>query len=99
MGLFFDLFSALVLNNSKLKSERENFYYLKSLLQGQPLQLVDSLSITNQNLEVALTILKNTYDNPVTLLHTLYKSLVELKPVAKSNAAELREFYISSKKP
>ncbi|XP_072400728.1 uncharacterized protein [Diabrotica undecimpunctata] len=74
---FFDLFSSLVLNNPKLKSDSEKFYYLKSLLRGQPLSLIESLPVTNQNLDVAISTLKNNYEDKNKLLNSLYQTLLD----------------------
>lgn len=95
---FIDLFTALVLNNNNLKSEGEKFYYLKGLLRGPPLEMIESLSVTNQNLNIALNILKKAYDDKYKLLYSLYQTLVDQKPVLKSTSVELREFQISTRK-
>ncbi|XP_072400991.1 uncharacterized protein [Diabrotica undecimpunctata] len=95
---FFDLFSSLVLNNPKLKSDSEKFYYLKSLLRGQPLSLIESLPVTNQNLDVAISTLKNNYEDKNKLLNSLYQTLLDQKHINKCNASEIRNFYVTSKK-
>ncbi|XP_050515916.1 uncharacterized protein LOC126890770 [Diabrotica virgifera virgifera] len=95
---FFDLFSSLVLNNPKLKSQSEKFYYLRSLLKGQPLSLIESLPVTNQNLEVAISTLRNNYEDKNKLLNSLYQTLLDQKPINKCNASEIRSFYVTSKK-
>ncbi|XP_072392178.1 uncharacterized protein [Diabrotica undecimpunctata] len=95
---FFDLFQALVLNNAKLRSDSEKFYYLKTLLRGQPLQLIESLSVTNQNLEIAISMLKTNYEDKNKLLNSLYCTLFDQKTMTKCNSIELRTFHITCKK-
>lgn len=91
---FYDLFSALIDKNTSL-SEVEKLYYLKSFLKEEPLQLIDSLSLTNQSYRVAIGILRDRYENRSSIINALLRQLIDLKAISKPTAAALREFSTS----
>lgn len=91
---FYDLFIALIDKNVNL-SKVEKLYYLKSFLREEPLQLIDSLSLTNKSYKLALSTLQDRYDNRVSIINSLLRQLVDLKTVTRSSAMALREFSTS----
>ncbi|KAJ8928095.1 hypothetical protein NQ314_019375 [Rhamnusium bicolor] len=93
---FFDIFKALVLNNSDL-ADVQKLIYLKSSLKGEPLKLVETLSLTSANLQVAIKILTERYENKLATIYSHIKGLVELPSITKSNPTSLREFVVSIK--
>ncbi|KAJ8963040.1 hypothetical protein NQ314_005595 [Rhamnusium bicolor] len=88
--------SALVLNNSDL-ADVQKLIYLKSSLKGKPLKLVETLSLTSANLQMAIKILTERYENKLATIYLHIKGLVELPSITKSNPISLREFVVSIK--
>lgn len=94
---FFQLFYALILDNSHL-SKIQKFIYLKSFLRNEPLKLIESLAVTNENFDVAIEILRNRYENKISVINAHFVSLLEVSPLTKCNAQTLREFVTNCSK-
>lgn len=69
----------------------EKFHYLKSTLSGGALQIIQSIDVTNENYEVAWTMLKKRFTNKKLLIKKHVNALFELKSVMKENSSNLRE--------
>lgn len=74
---FFEIFNAVVLCNKDLAVQK--LIYLKSYLVGEPLKLVESLSLIGTNLHVAINILKKRYEN---ILATIFNHIQGLMDVS-----------------
>lgn len=59
-GTFIDIFNALIVNNSRLTSNTEKFFYLKSYLRNESLALISQFEY---NFDVALKVLNSRYNN------------------------------------
>ena len=56
------------INSSSSLSKVEKFNYLRSYLEGEALHTVSGLSLTNDNYEKALKLLKDRFGNPQSLV-------------------------------
>lgn len=91
---FYDLFKALVLNNNQL-DDVQKLIYLKSSLKGEPLRLIESLSLVASNLQVALDTLKTRYENRLQTINAHIKNLVNMPAITRNNSSNLREFVVT----
>lgn len=94
---FFELFTALIIDNSCL-TDIQRFFYLKSALKGEALKLVDSLDITNDNFQIAVDILKKRFENQICVVNSYFNKLLEISPITKCTSAALRDFVATLKK-
>lgn len=88
---FHSLFSATIHNNVQLDTVQK-FYYLKSFLADEPLNLINDLELTSENYSKALSILTDRYDNKLLNVNHHLKTLLEMPSMLKGNAHSLREF-------
>ncbi|KAF2878905.1 hypothetical protein ILUMI_27265 [Ignelater luminosus] len=86
---FIDSFNALVHNNPTL-SNIQRFFYLKSCLKGEPLQVISSLEVTDGNYNIALDLLRERYENKRVIVNNHVKRIVEAPSLHKQNANGLR---------
>lgn len=89
---FRDAFQAIVHKNTFL-SDVEKFYYLKSYLEGEPLQAIANLQVTNDNFLVAWTLLTDRYENKRLIVHNYVKALFDCPSVVKETHCDLRSLY------
>ena len=66
--------------------------YLKSYLRGYALKLVQHLQISDQNYEVALTLLRNEFLNVNAIISDLFQKLLNLKPKYDTSFLETKIF-------
>lgn len=71
-------------------SNSDKFQYLVSVLSGPASKIIDSIEISNENYEVALTLLKERFDNRPLIVQEHIKELFHLKPVEKGSRQDLR---------
>ncbi|XP_025830350.1 uncharacterized protein LOC112904469 [Agrilus planipennis] len=93
---FYDLFNALIVENTQF-SDIQRFIYLKSSLKGEPLKLVENLPLTNDNFKIALNILKTRYENKLFVVNAHIKALVEIPSINRCTGPNLREFITTVK--
>jgi len=86
---FHDMFLALIHTNTSLM-DIQKFFYLKSSLEGNALQVIKSLETTAENYETAWTTLINRYSNKRFLIQNHIKSMFDLEPLYKESALNLR---------
>lgn len=87
---FYQLFEALIVKNEQL-SNIQKLIYLKSYLKGEPLQLIDSLKIVNDNFEIALGILKSRYENKIVIVNAYLSAMLDIPGISKGKSSSLRE--------
>jgi len=87
---FHDMFLALIHTNLPLMNVKK-FFYLKSSLEGNALQVIKSLETTAENYETAWKTLVNRYSNKRFLIQNHIKSMFDLEPVYKESALKLRQ--------
>lgn len=64
---------------------------MKSTLSGGALQLIQSIEVTNENYDVAWTLLKERFTNKKLLIKKHVNALFELRSVTKENSTNLRD--------
>lgn len=94
---FIQLFDALITDNPTL-TNIQRFIYLKSFLRDEPLKIIESLAATNANFNVAIELLKKRYENKLSVINAHFIALLEVNPVVKCNASNLRDFATSLRK-
>ena len=85
---FRDMFKSLVVD--KNYSDVFKLYYLKSSLQGEALQLVNSYSITNNNFSFVWEKLIDKFENKRRLVNSHLASFFSLKSMKKESSSELK---------
>lgn len=87
---FLELFTAIIDKDSKLTST-EKMYYLRTLLKGEPLQIIEGLPAGDESYKSALQLLTKRYDNPSLLISKHINNLLDLQPLQRAAAPQLRE--------
>lgn len=87
-----DAFQAIVHDNSQL-SNVEKFYYLKSFLQDEPLQVIANLPVTNDNYLIAWNLLIERFENKRLIIYNYIKALFDCPNLIKESHANLRNLY------
>ena len=85
---FWDSFESSVNKNTKL-SAIEKFSYLRSKLTGEARSAISGLSLSNENYQIAIDILKERFGNEQEVIDLHYNRLISLRP-ATSNTSSLR---------
>ena len=88
---FSDSFSAAV--HSKPISNVEKFNYLKSYLIDEALRVIDGLSLTNENYDKAMGLLKERFGNKQSIINAHMKKLLEIEKIEQENTEKLRRMY------
>lgn len=86
---FYDLFKSIVDNNTTISSAQK-FHYLKMNVIGDAARLITNYKVTDANYTLALSALKNRYDNKRMTIRTLLKMLLDQPPISTENSASLR---------
>ncbi|XP_022170758.1 uncharacterized protein LOC111034046 [Myzus persicae] len=87
---FHDMFIALIHTNTSLMNVQK-FFYLRSSLEGNALQVIKSLETTSENYETARKTLVDRFRNKRFLIQNHIKSMFDLEPVYKESALKLRQ--------
>ena len=87
---FMDLFSNHIINRHDL-DEVTKLTYLRMSLKDEALQLIKNVPCTNEGFALALTRLKETYDNPVQIKSILFQKFRAISP-PKMELYSLRQF-------
>lgn len=88
---FSDLFSAVIGNNDTL-SDVQRLIYLRSLVKGEPLALIESLPLTKENYGVALSLLHGRYNKRISVINAHLKGLLDVPQISKNNVVSMRQF-------
>lgn len=94
---FCQLFNTLITDNPSL-SDIQKLIYLKSYVRDEPLQLIESLQVTHSNFNIALNVLKNRYENRLSIINSHFDALLSISPITKCTAVSLRKFHTDVKK-
>ncbi|XP_023312589.1 uncharacterized protein LOC111692721 [Anoplophora glabripennis] len=89
---FRDVFISLVENNASL-DEIQKFYYLKSCLEGEAAQLIESISVTAENYSVAWLTLTERYENKRLIVFNYLQTLFDFPVLTKENSVQLRNMF------
>ena len=87
-----DSFNASV-RNSKALSNVEKFTYLRTFLEGEAQHTISGLSLTNDNYNEPLNLLKKRFGNNQAIISAYMNTLVKLPFVNNENVKALRKFY------
>lgn len=87
---FHDLFSTLIHSNQQL-SAIQKFQYLKAVLKGDALRLVQSLAVTATNYSIAWDLLKQRFDNKNFLIKQHFSALLCISPLKKESSSALSD--------
>lgn len=93
---FFEIFNAVISCNKDL-ADVQKLIYLKSYLVGEPLKLVESLSLIGTNLHVAINILKERYENKLATIYNHIQGLMEISSLSRWTSSSLRDFVVNVK--
>lgn len=88
---FQGLFEASIHKNDKL-NDTEKFQYLITSLEGEPLNLIKNLPITEENYIVAWELLKNRYQNNRRMIIHYVNNLIDLSNITSGNSKAIRTF-------
>ena len=94
---FYDVFQAAVDPNPNL-SGVDKFNYLHSRLEGDALEVIGGMTLTNANYNKAKDILKERYGRQDVIVNAHYKSLVNL-PMSSLTTSALHHEYDVIEKP
>lgn len=92
---FFDLFKCTVDQNISL-TNAQKLQYLKSVLKGEALQLIQNFSITDDNYGNAWEKLQQRYNRKKHIIYNYIKKFTELPNVIQQNAGKLRHLTSTS---
>lgn len=87
---FRDVFLSVIHDNNKLTNVQK-FHYLKSSLQGDASQIIQSLELSSDNYENAWKLLVERFENKRLIVQGHVKALFELLPVQKESSVKLRQ--------
>lgn len=87
---FRNLFDTVV-NENEHYSPVVKFTYLKNYLEGEPLNLINNLMLSDENYELALTILKNRYSNRRVIAESHFTHLWEMKKAVFNDGKSIRQ--------
>ena len=87
---FFDSFSCAIHENESL-SNVQKMNYLVNLLEGQASDVIKGLSLSNENYNIALQLLKDRYSDDQILISMHMNKLLSLSPVRKDDVNDLRK--------
>lgn len=86
---FIDMFLAVIGSDNSLASVQKLFY-LRKYLKADALALIEGLPLVNESYTQALALLKNRYDNKCILITHHINILLDLQPISKGTAQNLR---------
>lgn len=87
---FHDTFQSVIHVNNSL-SDVQKFQYLRASLKNEAAEVISSLELSNQNYEIAWSLLKERYDNTRVLVQTHIKAIFDLPTMGKDNVNGLRQ--------
>ncbi|XP_055542517.1 uncharacterized protein LOC129728126 [Wyeomyia smithii] len=85
---FYDLFLTLIHTNPQLSSVQK-FQYLKAVLKGKALRLVQSLAVSTANYTIAWDSLRKRYDNTNLQIKQHFSALLSTTAIRKESAEAL----------
>ncbi|XP_026471164.1 uncharacterized protein LOC113375440 [Ctenocephalides felis] len=86
---FIDIFNSLIHNNSKL-SPVQKLHYLKGALTSSALELISTISITNENYEIAYNLVVKTFSNKLLIINAHLQSIENIRSIHKGSFENLR---------
>ncbi|XP_073966924.1 uncharacterized protein [Choristoneura fumiferana] len=88
---FIALYDSMIANNSEIDNVHK-LYYLRTLLEGEPLKLIENLSLSSESYTAAKNILNDRYNNKFQIMAEHINSLLDSNPITRSTPSNIREF-------
>lgn len=88
---FIELFKSLIDKNPNL-DKLQRFYYLRGFLKGEPLELIKNLPMLAESYDESLEILDERYNNIYKIKSEHIYLLLDIPPIVKSTASNIRHF-------
>lgn len=88
---FHDTFESLI-NKNPLLSKIQKFYYLQAALKGEAAQVIESLTVSEANYEVAWKLLTERFQNKRAIINAHIKGIFDLPNLIKESHVSLRTF-------
>lgn len=88
---FINLFNSVINDNDSIDFVQK-LYYLRTYLRDEPLHLIKNLPLTQESYTKALALLNDRYNNSFRIINEHITTILDLKPISKSTASNLREF-------
>ena len=90
---FWDQYQVSIHNNSNI-SDIDKFNYLKGCVRGEALSAISGLTLTSENYQEAIQVLKDRFGNEQVLISAHMESLLKLSKIRSvDNIKELRKLY------
>lgn len=89
---FRDAFNSMIDKNDSLDAVQK-FYYLRAHLEGEAARMIESITVTEQNYKVALTLLEQRYENKRLIIFNYVKALFEAAPMTRESFNDLRNLF------
>lgn len=86
---FFDTFNALIESNNAL-TDIQRFYYLKTALKDEAKQLIESLEVSGSNYRVALSLLRERFENKKFIIRSHVEALFNMTSLTKESHKGVR---------
>ena len=93
---FHDIFTSIIHDNKKIP-DVQKLFYLKGAVKGEAALVINSLSPTPNNYEVAWDLLRERFDNKEFIVNSHLKAMFQMPNQSESNAVNLRELINTSK--
>ncbi|KAJ8985452.1 hypothetical protein NQ317_017084 [Molorchus minor] len=89
---FRDCFNALINDNVAL-TKIQKFYYLRSSLRKEALQIIESLQVSAENYDIAWKLLNERFEQKSLIIHSHVKAIFDYPCLTKENHSELRKLF------
>lgn len=87
---FFDAFNSLIHKNNEL-SDVQKLSYLRASLSGEPAGLLRPLETTNQNYQIAWSMLQKRYNNKRRIVNNHVEAILAIPSVSRDSYAALKQ--------
>lgn len=88
---FHDTFKALI-NDNPILTKIQKYYYLQACLKNEAAQVITSLSVSEENYEIAWQLLTERFQNKRAIVSAHIKGIVELPNINKESHNLVRSF-------
>lgn len=87
---FYDAFNAIIHTNQDI-TDVQKLTYLKATLKGEPAGLLRSFETTNQNYDIAWTLLQKRYDNKRRIINNHVQALLDISQMSRESYESLKQ--------
>ncbi|XP_026479809.1 uncharacterized protein LOC113386232 [Ctenocephalides felis] len=93
---FIDIFNSLIHNNSKL-APVQKLHYLRGALTNSASNLISTISISNENYDIAYDLIVKTYNNKFLIINSHLQSIENIPAINKGSFENLRALLNSAR--